>query len=173
MLRPVAAGPCWRCRRNLRHPNLADMVAALDRARSICERHIPRNRRGVASRQPAEALGALSLAYHRGGCVRAPDCRRYRCLARLSGIAAPRRGGALCRCAVSCPHRQGGRCRQLFAALAQGGGGYGVLAAFERAELMARTGDRKGAVDTYEKIAASAELDPELRDLATLLAVMH
>jgi len=62
---------------------------------------------------------------------------------------------------------------RLFAALAQGGGGYGVLAAFERAELMARTGDRKGAVDTYDKIAASAELDRELRDLATLLAVMH
>jgi hypothetical protein len=62
---------------------------------------------------------------------------------------------------------------KLFAGLAQAGGGYGVLAAFEQAELMARTGDRKGAVEAYDRIAASSELDRELRDLATLLSVMQ
>src|SRR5437764_8199938 len=61
MLRPVAAGTRRFGWRNLRHLDLADMVAALDQARGVCERHIPRNRRGVASRQPAEALGALPL----------------------------------------------------------------------------------------------------------------
>jgi hypothetical protein len=66
-----------------------------------------------------------------------------------------------------------GDAAKLFAGLAQGGSGYGVLAAFEQAELMARTGDRKGAVDAYNKIAASSDLDRELRDLATLLSVMQ
>ena len=62
---------------------------------------------------------------------------------------------------------------KLFAGLAQAGGGYGVLAVFEQAELMARSGDRNGAAQAYDRIAASSELDRELRDLATLLSVMQ
>ena len=62
---------------------------------------------------------------------------------------------------------------KLFAGLAQAGGGYGVLAVFEQAELMARSGDRNGAAQAYDRIAASSELDRELRDLATLPSVMQ
>jgi hypothetical protein len=62
---------------------------------------------------------------------------------------------------------------KLFAALSQEGGGYGVLAGFEEAELMSRTGDNKGAIAAYDRLAASSSLDPEFRDLATLLSVTH
>lgn len=60
-----------------------------------------------------------------------------------------------------------------FAALAQGSGGYGLPAAFQRAELLAHGGDNKGAIAIYDKLAASSDVDPEFRDLATLLSVMH
>jgi hypothetical protein len=60
-----------------------------------------------------------------------------------------------------------------FALLAQHGGGYGVPAAFERAELLAKSGDRKAAVALYDQIAATSGIDSNLRDLAVLLAVMH
>ena len=62
---------------------------------------------------------------------------------------------------------------RLFAALAQEGGGYGLLASFEEAELLAKDGDRKGAVAAYDRLAASSGLDREFRDLAVLLSVMH
>jgi hypothetical protein len=62
---------------------------------------------------------------------------------------------------------------KLFATLAQEGGGYGVLASFEEAELLAKTGDRKAAIAAYDKLAGSSALDPEFRDLAVLLSVMH
>src|SRR5437667_11531607 len=42
---------------------------------------------------------------------------------------------------------------QVFAAIAREGGGYAVLAAFEEAELLAKSGDRKGAVAAYDRIA--------------------
>ena len=57
--------------------------------------------------------------------------------------------------------------------LAQGGGGYGVLASFEEAELLAKTGDRKAATAAYDRLAGSSALDPEFRDLAVLLSVMQ
>jgi hypothetical protein len=62
---------------------------------------------------------------------------------------------------------------RLFAALAQEGGGYGLLASFEEAELLAKDGDRKGAVAAYDRLAASSGLDREFRDLAVLLSVMQ
>jgi hypothetical protein len=62
---------------------------------------------------------------------------------------------------------------KLFGALAQSGGGYGVLAAFEQAELKARAGDRKGAITAYDSLAKSPDLSPEFRDLAVLLSVMR
>ena len=60
-----------------------------------------------------------------------------------------------------------------FAALAREGGGYGVLAAFEGAEMAAKRGDAKAAVASYDRLAQSSDIDPELRDLAVLLSVMH
>ena len=53
------------------------------------------------------------------------------------------------------------------------GGSYAQLAAFETADLSARSGDVKGAIAAYDKLAASADLDPELRNAATLLSVMN
>lgn len=55
----------------------------------------------------------------------------------------------------------------------QGGGAYSQLAAFEAADLAAKSGDVKGAIASYDKLAASSDLDPELRDAATLLSVMN
>jgi hypothetical protein len=62
---------------------------------------------------------------------------------------------------------------KVFAAVAQEGGGYAVLAAFEDAELRAKSGDRKGAVAAYDHIAAEGGLDPAFRDMARLLSAMH
>ena len=63
--------------------------------------------------------------------------------------------------------------RKLFASLAEEGGGYGLLASFQEAELLAKNGDRKGAVAAYDKLAGSSGIDREFRDLAVLLSVMH
>ncbi|MBV9859770.1 MAG: tetratricopeptide repeat protein [Alphaproteobacteria bacterium] len=60
-----------------------------------------------------------------------------------------------------------------FAAIAQEGGGYGTLAAFEEADLLGKSGDAKAAVAAYDRLAGSGSLDPELRDLAVLLSVMR
>ena len=62
---------------------------------------------------------------------------------------------------------------KLFASLAQEGGGYSVAGAFEQAELLAKSGDRKGAIAIYDKLASDADIDPEFRDLAVLLSVMQ
>jgi len=62
---------------------------------------------------------------------------------------------------------------KVFATVAQEGGGYADLASFEEAELLARSGDRKGAVASYDRIAVASELDPAFRDLAVLLSVLH
>ena len=61
----------------------------------------------------------------------------------------------------------------IFAALAREGGGYALLAAFEEAELLAKRGDRKGAIAAYDRLAAASGIDPEFRDLAVLLSVMQ
>jgi hypothetical protein len=62
---------------------------------------------------------------------------------------------------------------KVFGAIAQEGGGYGVLASFQEAGLLAKSGDRKGAVAAYDRIAGAGGLDPAFRDLAVLLSVMQ
>lgn len=63
--------------------------------------------------------------------------------------------------------------QKAFATIANEGGGYGVLSAFQEGEVLAKAGDRKGAAAVYDKIASSSGYDPELRDMATLLSVMQ
>jgi hypothetical protein len=60
---------------------------------------------------------------------------------------------------------------KIFATLGQGG--YAVPAALEQAELLAKAGDRRGAIAIYDKLAGQSGIDPEFRDLAVLLSVMH
>jgi hypothetical protein len=62
---------------------------------------------------------------------------------------------------------------KVFEAIAGEGGGYAVLASFEEAGLLARSGDAAAAIATYDRIAATSELDPAFRGLAVLLSVMH
>jgi hypothetical protein len=62
---------------------------------------------------------------------------------------------------------------KMFASVGDEGGGYGKLAQFEAADLASKAGDRKAAVAAYDKIAASSDVDPELRNAATLLSVMN
>jgi hypothetical protein len=62
---------------------------------------------------------------------------------------------------------------KLFSSVAGEGGGYAHLAEFEAADLAAKSGDVKGAVAAYEKLASTSDIDPELRDAATLLSVMN
>jgi hypothetical protein len=62
---------------------------------------------------------------------------------------------------------------KLFSLMAQEGGGYGLLAAFDDAELLAKSGDQKAASAAYDRLAGSSGIDPEFRDLAVLLSVMH
>jgi hypothetical protein len=51
--------------------------------------------------------------------------------------------------------------------------GYGLLAAFRRAELLSEQGDAAGAIQTWDRIAASPEAPAPLTDLATIFSVMH
>jgi hypothetical protein len=62
---------------------------------------------------------------------------------------------------------------KMFGDLAQTGGGYAQLARFEQAALMAKSGDKAGAIGIYDSIAKSSGVDPEFRGLATLLSAMH
>jgi hypothetical protein len=62
---------------------------------------------------------------------------------------------------------------KIFASVGDEGGAYGQLAAFEAADLAAKSGDRKTAIADYDKLAVSSGVDPELRDAATLLSVMN
>jgi hypothetical protein len=62
---------------------------------------------------------------------------------------------------------------KVFSVIAQEGGGYATLAAFEEAEMLAKSGDRKAAAAAYDRIAKTGGLDPVFRELATLLSVMR
>jgi hypothetical protein len=62
---------------------------------------------------------------------------------------------------------------KVFAAIARDGGGYALLAAFEEAGLLARSGDRKAAIARYDRIAAASDTAAEFRGLAVLLSVMQ
>jgi hypothetical protein len=61
---------------------------------------------------------------------------------------------------------------KLLSELANSGGGYGIPAAFQAAALLAKAGDKQGAIAAYDRLAASS-VAREYRDLATLLAVLH
>ena len=62
---------------------------------------------------------------------------------------------------------------KVFAAIAREGTGYAILASFEEAALLAKSGDREAAAAAYDRIAAAGESDANLRGLALLLAVMQ
>ena len=54
-----------------------------------------------------------------------------------------------------------------------GDGGYPGLAAFERARMLAESGDLDGAVATWGRIAENTALGPGFRSVAVLLSAMH
>ena len=62
---------------------------------------------------------------------------------------------------------------KVFAEISHEGDGYAILAAFEEAALLAKSGDREAAAAAYDRIAAKGELDPNFRDLAVLLSVVQ
>jgi hypothetical protein len=62
---------------------------------------------------------------------------------------------------------------KVLAAIARDGGGYALLAAFEEAGLLAKSGNRKAAVARYDEIAAAPGIEPEFRGLAVLLSVLQ
>src|SRR6266705_5954900 len=49
-----------------------------------------------------------------------------------------------------------GEAAKVFAVLAREGGGYSLLAAFEEAELLAKSGDAKAAVVAYDRLAGES-----------------
>lgn len=61
----------------------------------------------------------------------------------------------------------------VFAAISKEGGGYGLLARFEDAALLAKSGNDKAARAAYDRIAETGGVGPIFRDLAVLLSVMH
>jgi hypothetical protein len=61
----------------------------------------------------------------------------------------------------------------VFATIAKDGGGYGVLASFEDAALLRKSGGPKKAAAAYDRIAAESSVSPVLRGLATVLSVMQ
>jgi hypothetical protein len=62
---------------------------------------------------------------------------------------------------------------KVFGIIAREGGGYAVLASFEEAGLLAKSGDKKAAAAAYDRIAATSEYDLNLRGLAVLLSVIQ
>jgi hypothetical protein len=66
-----------------------------------------------------------------------------------------------------------GDATKVFAAIAEEGGGYALLASFEEAELLAKSGNRKAVIALYDRIAAAPGTEPEFRSLAVLLSVMR
>jgi hypothetical protein len=66
-----------------------------------------------------------------------------------------------------------GEAATVFAVIANEGGGYGVLALFEHAALLAKSGDPKRAAAAYDRIAEDSGVSPGLRGLAILLSVMQ
>jgi hypothetical protein len=52
-------------------------------------------------------------------------------------------------------------------------GGYGTLAAFNEANLLAAAGDAAAAIEIWDRLAASKAADPAFRGAATLLSVLQ
>jgi hypothetical protein len=61
----------------------------------------------------------------------------------------------------------------VFATVAKEGGGYAVLASFEEAAVLAKSGDHKKAAAAYQRIAQENTVAPAFRGLAELLSVMQ
>jgi hypothetical protein len=61
----------------------------------------------------------------------------------------------------------------VFGVIAREGGPYSLPAAFEQAELLAKSGDRQGAIAVYDRLAGAPGIDREYRDLAVVLSVMY
>jgi hypothetical protein len=61
----------------------------------------------------------------------------------------------------------------VFGTIAKDGGGYGVLASFEDAALLKKSGDPKKAAAAYDHIAEESSVSPVFRGLATVLSVMQ
>jgi hypothetical protein len=66
-----------------------------------------------------------------------------------------------------------GEAEKRFEAIAAEGGGYAVLASLERAELLAKAGDRAGADAVYHQVATSEAAGQTFRDLAVLLGASN
>ena len=62
---------------------------------------------------------------------------------------------------------------QVFGQIAREGGGYGELAAFQQAALLAKTGDHKGAIAIYDRVAGDGDVGANFRNLARLLSAMQ
>ncbi len=52
-------------------------------------------------------------------------------------------------------------------------GGYGTLAAFERARILADSGDRDGAIAIWDELASLRGIGPAFQGLAEMLSVMN
>ncbi len=63
--------------------------------------------------------------------------------------------------------------RQEFSTLAEAGGGYGVLAAFNEARLNVESGDVEAAIAIWDRLAGNGETDAAFRGAAVLLSVLH
>ena len=63
--------------------------------------------------------------------------------------------------------------KEFGALVATGGKGYGPLARLNQAALQVEKKDIDGALANYKALAADATADPALRDLATVLFVLH
>lgn len=57
--------------------------------------------------------------------------------------------------------------------LADSDGGYATLAAFNRARLLADSGDKTAAIEIWDRLAESSAAGPAFQGVATLLSVMH
>jgi hypothetical protein len=66
-----------------------------------------------------------------------------------------------------------GDAAMVFATIAKEGGGYAQLAAFEQADLLAKSGDHVKAAAAYQRIADDGRISPTFRGLANLLAAMQ
>lgn len=60
-----------------------------------------------------------------------------------------------------------------FGTLADTDGGYGTLAAFNHARLLADSGDKAAAIEIWDRLAGSSAAGPAFQGVATLLSVMH
>lgn len=64
--------------------------------------------------------------------------------------------------------------RAMFAALGkETSSGYGLLSRLHQGALLIEAGDRAGAIRVYEALAADENADKPIRDLATILSILH